>query len=87
MTVSSGRPEPFVPYRVNHRLHLTLSLMTFGLWAVLFWWWWTLYVHHRNQRAYWQHLLRRARYEAVQLHRQRLAERHQRLFIAPARRD
>ena len=57
-------PEPFVPRRVNHRLHLVLSVSTLGLWAVLVWWWLPLYIRDRNQREYWRYLLRLSRYEA-----------------------
>jgi hypothetical protein len=57
-------PEQFVPRRVNHRLHLTMSITTLGVWAVAVWWWLPLYVRDRNQCEYWRYLLRLSRYES-----------------------
>ena len=57
-------PKRFVPRRIDHRLHLALSIATLGVWAVAVWWWWTLYVRDLNQHEKWRYLLRLSRYES-----------------------
>ena len=70
MSSLDNPPKQFVPRRVNHRLHLVLSVSTVGLWAVLVWWWLPLYIRDRNQREYWRYLLRLSQYEAQHRARQ-----------------
>lgn len=42
-------PEPIIK-PVNHTVHLLLSVITFGAWAVCVWPWWVLLVNHSNKK-------------------------------------
>ena len=75
-----GDPVEPVYRRVDHRLHLRLTVASLGLWAVLVWWWQPLYVRDRNQQARWDYLLSRARYEEIERNRRAMARRREAVY-------
>ncbi|SNR37818.1 hypothetical protein SAMN06265360_10472 [Haloechinothrix alba] len=39
------------PKKVNHLLHLVLTIITFGSWAIMVWPWWAIAINLSNSRA------------------------------------
>lgn len=53
---------PAAPHyrQVSHLLHLILTILTLGMWAIFVWWWWAILVHALNsekRKRYQQELV------------------------------
>lgn len=67
------QPVPVPPVEpiyktTSHTFHLIMTLISFGVWAMLVWWWWAALQNRANNKKRKKYQRERATYEAARWH-------------------